>query len=149
MRGSIKYRKLNKIFDKKKGSVDIAVMSLVAILVMSFVFVFFISNVVPIKKSTDGEAIARKYMLKMEQNGYLTADNKTEMISDFNDIGINNIDISGTTLSQVNYGEDVYLCISYKYPVKSIGTGNGFIPSFQNVDKTITIKKSSTSKKAN
>lgn len=124
-------------------------MSLMAILVMSVVFVFFISNIVPIKKSTDAEAIARKYMLKMEQNGFLTADNEASMVSDFNNIGINNIDISGTTLTQVNYGDDVYLCITYKYPVKSIVTGNGLIPSFQNVDKTITIKKSSTSKKAN
>lgn len=144
----VKYRKLNEIFYKKKGSADTTVMVLIAILVMSFVFVFFISNVVPIKKSTDGEAIARKYMLKMEQKGYLTAENKTKMISDFNDIGIDNIDISGTTLNQVNYGDDVYLCISYKYPVKSIVTGKGLIPSFQNVDKTINIKKSSTSKKA-
>lgn len=146
---NIKYRKLNKIFDKKKGSVDITIMSLMAVLVMSFVFVFFISSVVPIKKSTDADAIARKYMLKMEQNGYLTSDNETEMINDFNDIGISNIDISGTTLNQVNYGEDVYLCISYKYPVKSIVTGDGLIPSFENVDKIITINKSSTSKKAN
>lgn len=144
----VKYRKLDEIFYKKKGSADTTVMVLIAILVMSFVFVFFISNVVPIKKSTDGEAIARKYMLKMEQNGYLTAENKTKMISDFNDIGIDNIDISGTTLNQVNYGDDVYLCISYKYPVKSIVTGKGLIPSFQNVDKPINIKKSSTSKKA-
>lgn len=145
----IKFNKIKRIISKKQGSADIVIMSLIAILVMSFVFVFFISNIVPIKKSTDGEAIARKYMLKMEQNGYLTANNKTEMISDFNDIGINNIDISGTTLNQVNYGEDVYLCISYKYPVKSIVTGNKLIPSFQNVDKIINIKKSSTSKKAN
>lgn len=141
--------KINKMTKKKAGSVDTVAMSLMAILVMSVVFVLFISSAVPIKKSTDAEAIARKYMLKMEQNGYLTPDNEAAMIGDFNNIGINNIDISGTTLNEVNYGEDVYLHISYKYPVKSIATNNGLIPSFQNVDKTITINKSSTSKKAN
>ncbi|MCD2345104.1 hypothetical protein [Clostridium guangxiense] len=141
--------KISKLTKKKDGSADTVVMSLIAILVMSVVFVYFISSVVPIKKSTDAEGIARKYMLKMEQNGYLTPDNETAMISDFKNIGINNIDISGTTLSQVNYGEDVYLCITYKYPMKDLVTGNGVIPSFQNVDKTGHIKKSSTSKKAN
>lgn len=143
-----KIKKINK-FGKKAGSVNTVVMSLMAILAMSVVFVFFISNIVPIKKSMDAEVIARKYMLKMEQSGYLTANNEAAMVSDFNNIGINNIDISGTTLTQVNYGDDIYLCISYKYPVKSIVTGNSLIPSFQNVDKTIIIKKSSTSKKAN
>lgn len=142
-------KKTKRIISKKQGSVGIAIMSLIAILSISVVFVFFISNIVPIKKSTDAEAIARKYMLKMEQNGYLAPDNKTAMISDFNDIGINNIDISGTTLNQVNYGEDVYLHINYKYPVKSIVTNNCIMPYFKDVDKTITINKSSTSKKAN
>lgn len=140
---------MKKVFNKKDGSVDITVMSLLAILVMSVVFIFLVSNIVPIKKNTDAEVIARKYMLKMEQNGYLTGDNEAAMFNDFNNIGISNIDISGTTLSQVSYGDDVYLCITYKYPVKTFVIGSGIIPSFKNEDKSITIKKSSTSKKAN
>lgn len=145
----LKLRKINRLIKKKDGSADTVIMSLMAILVISFVAVYFISNVVPIKKSTDAEVIARKYMLKMEQTGYLTPDNESAMINDFNNIGISNIDISGTTLTQVNYGEDVYLHISYKYPVKTITTNNSLIPSFQDVDKTAIINKSSTSKKAN
>lgn len=145
----LKCRKINSFFNKKNGSVDTVAMSLMAILVISFVAVYFISNVVPIKKSTDAEGIARKYMLKMEQKGYLTPDNESAMINDFNNIGITNIDISGTTLTQVNYGEDVYLHISYKYHVRSITTNGGLIPLFQDVDKTAIINKSSTSKKAN
>lgn len=144
-----KYKKIGKLFDKKDGSVNTVAMSLFAILVVSFVAVYFISNIVPIKKSTDGEAIARKYMLKMEQNGYLTSDNEAAMEKEFGNMGINNINITGTTLSQVNYGDDVNLCITYTYPIKSIVTGNGLIPSFQNENKTIIINKSSTSKKVN
>ncbi|KHD38172.1 hypothetical protein NL50_01300 [Clostridium acetobutylicum] len=137
------YSIINK---RKAGGVQIVVATLLGVLIMSSVFIYFISNMIPINNSYKAETIARKYMFKIEQDGYLKEDNAQIMKKEFSSIGIEDIDISGTTLNPVDYGSDVYLKVSYKENVKKVTVSSGIMPVFSNEKKTVVIEKSSTSK---
>ncbi|MCR3761443.1 hypothetical protein [Clostridium felsineum] len=131
---------------KKEGGVQIVIATLIGILIMSSVFLYFVSNIIPINATYKAETIARKYMLKIEEDGYLKEENSEKMINEFASIGISNIDISGTTLSPVTYGESVYLKVKYKETIKNLNIVNSIIPTFSNEEKNVVIEKSSTSK---
>lgn len=135
-----------KIRRKKDGTIEVVAAVLIGTVIISMLFIYFISNILPVNTTYKAEAIARKYMLKMEETGYLDADNLDQMTCDFKAIGVDNIDIAGTTLNKVTYGDDVYLIIKYKITLKKLTVKNGIIPDFSNQDETVTIKKSSTSK---
>ena len=59
--------------------------------------------------------VAREYMLLMETEGYLTAEDKAELIKELEECGLYNISLSGTTVSEVGYGNRIYLKISGTY----------------------------------
>ncbi|PJI06579.1 MULTISPECIES: hypothetical protein [Clostridium] len=137
-----------KINKKSEGGIEVVVATLVAVLALGFTMVYFISNMIPVINKYKVETVVRKYALKEEQEGYLSPSNVSSMESELKNIGISNINISGTTLSPVEYGEDVLINISYKDNIKSLTVKDGIIPMLSNEAKTITINKSSTSKKA-
>ncbi|PJI10082.1 MULTISPECIES: hypothetical protein [Clostridium] len=131
---------------KKDGAIEVVAAVLIGTAIISTLFVYFVSNIPPVNTTYKAEAIARKYMLKMEETGYLNIDNLNQMTHAFKSIGVNNIDTAGTTLNKVQYGDDVYLTIKYKITFKKLTVKSGIIPAFSNKDETVTIKKSSTSK---
>lgn len=137
-----------KKIKKKKGIAGVIIILLISLLVMSFMFAYFVMNISPIKRRTDAEVICRKYALTLEQQGYLTPENQSKMISDFNNIGIRNINLNGTTLSQVQYGDDVCLNVTYTDKIKTVTIGKGIIPSFQDKFVTVPISKKTVSTKA-
>lgn len=138
------YEKLKK----KRGSAGIFAASLIAMMILSFLFIFFIDNIRPIKTRIDAGTICRKYALTLEQQGYLTPENQSKVVSDFNNIGIKNVDLTGTTMSQVQYGDDVCLNVVYTDKIKTITIGRSLIPSFQDKSITIPISKKTVSTKA-
>lgn len=142
------HEKLLKKIKKKKGTAGVITILLISLLVMSFMFAYFVMNINPIKRRTDAETICRKYALTLEQQGYLTPENEYKMISDFNNIGINNINLNGTTMSQVQYGDDVCLNVTYADKIKKVVMGRGIIPSFQDQSVTVPISKKTVSTKA-
>ncbi len=62
-------------------------------------------------KKLEVSQIARKYILVMETKGCLESPVKDQMYTDLMEIGLHNIDITGTTLQAVGYGEPIMLCI--------------------------------------
>jgi hypothetical protein len=68
-------------------------------------------------KKLEVSQISRKYILKMETEGYLSQENKNQMLLELKNLGIQNVDISGTTTQQVTYGDTIVLKI--KGSVKS------------------------------
>ncbi|MCR3759370.1 hypothetical protein KYB31_10265 [Clostridium felsineum] len=137
-----------RLKQKSEGGIEVVVATLIALISIAFLMVYCISNMIPVINKYKAETIIRKYMLKQEQEGYLTTSNTAAMESELESIGINNIDISGTTLSPVDYGDDVSIDINYKDSVKRLTIIDGIIPTFSNEEKNISIEKSSTSKKA-
>ncbi|MFI3238103.1 MAG: hypothetical protein R3Y47_08785 [Lachnospiraceae bacterium] len=72
-----------------------------------------------IRRRDEINQVARSYLLKMESTGYLQEEDKDDLLSLLGDMNISNIDLSGTTLSSVSYGDHIYLCIEgiFEYEV--------------------------------
>ncbi|MBE5936526.1 MAG: hypothetical protein E7265_00675 [Lachnospiraceae bacterium] len=61
--------------------------------------------------------VAREYMLKMESIGYLDNYNCNMLINDLQEIGVENINLTGSTIQDVGYGNEIVLVINAKAPV--------------------------------
>lgn len=64
---------------------------------------------------------ARRYLLKMETEGYLDSGEKDKMLRELRDMGVTDIDLTGTTLLPVSYGDTVELHIKGKVTAKIPG----------------------------
>ncbi len=55
--------------------------------------------------------IARRYILVMETKGCLEETQRSQMYAELQEAGLHGINIEGTTLQPVGYGETIMLCI--------------------------------------
>ena len=84
------------------------------ILAMTVVMLFYMDSVQLIQQKTEVSQLARKYILRMETVGYLTAQDCTVLTQELYDIGVTEIDYNGTTLNPVTYGVPITLQIKGK-----------------------------------
>lgn len=76
-----------------------------------------------IKKQEVGQ-ISRKYILKMETDGYLTEGTKNALLQELQQAGVRSVDISGTTLAPVTYGDAIVLKIRGTIEGRIVESGN-------------------------
>lgn len=55
--------------------------------------------------------ISRKYILKMETQGYLTPQSQNELLLELKELGLKNAELTGTTMTPVTYGDTIVLLI--------------------------------------
>ena len=98
---------------KKKSPAN--VMNLVtmcmAILAVSIVVMVYLQCTELLLIKLEVSQVSRKYILKMETEGYLTPENQKELLLELKELGIKNIELSGTTLNPVAYGDTIVLWI--------------------------------------
>lgn len=136
-------KKLQKLKSKKGGILDICVVVLITVLFAFAIILASMNDIGSINTNSEAHRIARNYMLKIESSGCLNSDDSTKLKEKLESIGLSNIDLSGTTMTKVNNGDDVYLNIHYSQTIKSLGT-NKF--KFQDNVRQEEIKLSSTAK---
>lgn len=103
--------------EKKCGSIFNILpvfLGIIAITILSLMYLHFVRDM---DKREQAEQIARQYMLEMESTGYMTEEAQEGLISRLHDIGINNINLSGTTMEDAGYGNEITLVINAKAPV--------------------------------
>ena len=66
-------------------------------------------GVINVKSSVS--QISRRYILKMETYGYLTGEDRNDLVSALSDAGLENISLEGTDMSEVGYGNKISLYI--------------------------------------
>lgn len=84
------------------------------ILGMTVVMLSYMDNVSLIHQKTEVSQVARKYILRMETVGYLTASDETALQQELTSLGVTEIDLEGTTLHEMSYGSPITLEISGK-----------------------------------
>ncbi len=89
--------------------------------------------------------VAREYILIMETEGYLSAADQASLQAELESYGLYNISLSGTTTSEVNYGDRIYLCISGTYDDNILAFADG-ISKYTTHPSSITIQRQSTAK---
>lgn len=116
------------IMRRQSGNVGDLMITGICILAMTVVMLAYMDNVSLLQQKDDVGQLARRYILRMETVGYLTAGDRGMLTSELVDMGVTEIDYTGTTLSPVSYGEMIALEIKgrlegkYDFTEKRIST---------------------------
>lgn len=109
---------------KSKGNILDFVSIMITILAMSIMVMAYLECTNLLMKKMEIGQISRKYILKMETDGYLTEQLKGEMLQELYRAGLRGIDLSGTTLHPVTYGDAVFLKIKGSVAGRILGNVN-------------------------
>lgn len=104
--------------------------ALIVILAVSVILTAYIYLVQVISCKEDIRQIARGYLLEMETTGYLTPAGRTSLLQELSDKGLENIDLSGTTQTEVGYGSDIVLSVQGSLSAKALNTSSGDLFTF-------------------
>ncbi len=120
---------------------------LITIMAMSILVTAYLECTNLLMKKLEISQISRKYILKMETEGCLTETAEKELMQELQSAGMYHIELSGTTLQPVSYGDAVYLRIKGTIRGRLLENGNemwknGFAAGFFKVEE----KKMSTAK---
>ena len=125
---------------KRKGSiVDILPSMIMVIAAVMLIMVFFDLYQI-LSLNEDVKQIARKYMLTMETMGYLDPANQTTLVQELSDLQVTDIDLTGSTMSDAEYGNAVYLQRSCKLPMEQLNMDGYDMLQFVFQDKSIPIR---------
>lgn len=131
---------------KKEASImeNMIVMLLNMIVVCAFLVIIF-GAFSGISDKWGMRQVAREYTLIMETEGYLNAHDQANLISELESYGLYNISLSGTTTSEVEYGDRIYLKISGTYNDNILAFAGG-ISRVADHPSQITINRQNTAK---
>lgn len=88
---------------------------------------------------------AREYLLIMETEGYLKPQDADDLVRELNSYGLYNVSLTGTTMSEVHYGERIYLKITGSYDDNILAFA-GAISKVTKHPTTIVISRQTTAK---
>ncbi|MEE1079184.1 MAG: hypothetical protein UIC64_09085 [Agathobacter sp.] len=131
---------------KRKASVieNTLVMFINLVLVCAFLVIIF-GAFSGISDKWGMRQVAREYMLIMETEGYLKPADQAALKAELENYGLYNISFSGSTTSEVNYGDRIYLCISGTYDDNVLAFA-GAISKYTTHPSSITIRRQTTAK---
>ena len=96
---------------KDKGILDQFLPAIIVIVLLAVLWTGSMISASTIDRSTDIQQVARTYLLKMETDGYLTEENRNLLLSDLAALDMEQIDLTGTTITDVGYGNRIDLDI--------------------------------------
>ena len=131
---------------KRKASVieNTLVMFINLVLVCAFLVIIF-GAFSGISDKWGMRQVVREYMLIMETEGYLKPADQAALKAELENYGLYNISFSGSTTSEVNYGDRIYLCISGTYDDNVLAFA-GAISKYTTHPSSITIRRQTTAK---
>lgn len=131
---------------KKKGEVQQFFIQMLGIIFVFAIMLYGVYYSKTIIVYNNANQIARKYILKMETNGFLSEEDIENLKSDAKEAGIGDdisIDASSTKLGDAKYGDNVTLTIAFTEKMYTIDFSDF---KFKSEDEPVTIKKSSVAK---
>ena len=118
---------LTDLFLKTTAGDSTYVATMISIFVLVALFAALFFSFARISSQNRIERTYRQYLLVMETKGCLTPSAKAQLIADLTALGLENIDLTGTSESPVAYGGTVTLRIRGDLSVDAVraGTGSG------------------------
>lgn len=136
----------NLLLKKKKASVvENVLVSLISIVMVCAFLVIVFGAFSSINDKWSMRQAARETLLIMETEGYLKPEDEQALIHELEGYGLYNISLSGTTTSEVDYGERIYLKITGTYDDNILAFAGG-ISKVAHHPTTITIHRQTTAK---
>lgn len=106
----------NMILKKKKASViENMLVSLISMVMVCAFLVIVFGAFSSINDKWSMRQAARETLLIMETEGYLKPEDEQALIRELQGYGLYNINLTGTTKTEVDYGERIYLKITGTY----------------------------------
>ncbi len=99
---------------RQKGSIGDFMSTGLCLLGMTAVMLVYLGCARLIQTKTEISQIARKYILRMETAGMLTDEDRSALFGELEAAGATRVQLEGTTLWQVNYGDPIILQIQGK-----------------------------------
>lgn len=96
---------------REQGSVTDIMAAGLCMLAMTVVMLAYMGNVELINTKAAVNQIARKYILRMETTGQLTPADRIALVQELEGVGMTEVELAGTTVDWVGYGETVVLMI--------------------------------------
>lgn len=135
-----------KLLKKRKGSIiENMLVALIGIVMICAFLVIIFGAFSGINDKWGMRQVAREYLLIMETEGYLTPEDEANLVSELEELGLKNVDLSGTTKAEVGYGNRIYLHITGEYDDNILAFAGGISKVSQH-STTIEIARQSTAK---
>lgn len=109
---------------KRQGNIMDFLTVLLTIVAMSILVTVYLECTGLLLKKQEVGQISRKYILKMETEGYLTEATRNALLQELQQAGVRSVDISGTTLAPVMYGDTIILKIRGTLEGRIVETGD-------------------------
>lgn len=135
-------KKLNK---ENGSSLDSMVIPLLSLVAIAAIVLVVITSMKDSNVSFKVKEISRNYLLQIETKGYLDSESESNLVEELKKIGVENIDLTGTTITRGKYGDNVYLSIKGQYNIKSYKM-DGLKLKKENKTVNISEKQCSTGK---
>lgn len=123
-RQSVRHKTM-RTASRRNGSIMNVLAACICILTMTIIMMAFMGSAGLLNSKAAISQIARKYILRMETVGYLTGNDRLELSQELTEVGVVDLDLTGTTLNQVDYGSPILLVIHGKISGQMAVTGNG------------------------
>lgn len=106
-------RKSRRIFaNKSKGNVGDVMTTGIMLLAMAYLMIVFMDCIEILRTREDISQTIRRYMLIAETKGYLDDSDRQELTESLADLGMSDIDLSGTTTERAGFGNIVSIRVS-------------------------------------
>ncbi len=96
---------------RREGNVGDLLITGICILAMTVVMLAYMDSADLLQQKSQVGQLARRYILRMETVGYLTAEDRTALSQSLVDLGVTEIDLADTTVAQVDFGDPIVLRI--------------------------------------
>lgn len=131
---------------KSKGSVLNFMTVCITLLAMSCVIMVYFNLSELLVTKQDISQVTRKYILRMETKGYLDAGDKVLLEEELRLAGMKEIDLSGSTLSPVTYGETIRLTVKGTISGTAYNAESWWLNGFEQKEYVVEEKRTSTAK---
>ena len=131
---------------KDMGMLDQFLPAIVVIVLLAVLWTGSMVTASNIDRSNAIHQVARTYLLQMETDGYLTETNKVQMLADLANLDMVGIDLAGTTVTDVGYGNQIRLVIKGKVNLKDVRFRGFASPMMTERQAEVAINKVSIAK---
>ena len=131
---------------KDKGILDQFLPAIVVIVLLAVLWTGSMISASNIDRSSDIQQVARTYLLKMETDGCLTTENRTLLIADLEALDMEQIDLTGTSMTDVGYGNQIRLVITGVVNLKDVKFRGFATPMMTTRQAEVAIEKISVAK---
>lgn len=114
-------------YRKRQGNIVDVLTAGILILAMTIIMTAYLGSMQLVSIKSEVSQLSRKYILRMESVGCLTEDDRISLEQELHDLGIENVDLNGTTMSGVGYGNPIFLVIRGCFEGQETFTDKGLL----------------------